>query len=90
MGSTCVEHYDNQNYSLIMVSLDKTYEINELKIRIQSTCLMTHDERTFNFKYKKVFSFECAHGAIAVRAFERALDDPSHIWRDCSNNIKSW
>ena len=25
-----------------------------------------------------------------VRMFERTLDDPSHIWRDCSDNIKSW
>ena len=30
------------------------------------------------------------HGANVVRVFERILDDPSHIWRDCSNNIWSW
>ena len=47
-----------------MVSLDKTYETNELKISIQTTCLITHGEREFNFQYTKRFPFECMHGDL--------------------------
>ena len=58
-----------------MVSLDKTYVINELKIRIQSTCLMTHGERAFNCQYRKKVS-------IQMYAWKSL-----YAWRDCGKII---
>ena len=56
-----------------MIPPNKTYETNELKRSIQTTCLMTHGKRAFNCQYTKRFPFECmhgdlfTHGATAVR-----------------------